>query len=141
MTALEGFSELDKQLAALAPALSKRILRKSVALAMRPALNRAVETIPVGTVPHKTYKGRLVAPGFARRSLRIVTKGDAAGTTASAALGVRREAFYATAFLELGTAKMAAKPWLIPAFEGTQAKQLDTLRAAMAAGIRGAIGK
>lgn len=36
--------------------------------------------------------------------------------SASALLGVRKEAFYALQFFELGTAHISRKPWLTPAF-------------------------
>lgn len=109
--------------------MSVPILRSAVRAGIRPAFKRAQQTIPIGKAAHRTYKGRLVAPGFSKRSLRIVTKVSQDKQTVSAALGVRREAFYAVLFEELGTAKMPARPWLRPAMAGTQVDQETALAA------------
>jgi phage protein, HK97 gp10 family len=126
---LEGFAELDRKLRALGPAVGGKILRQAVRQAVKPALSRAKETVPVGTVAHKTYKGRLVSPGFALRSLRIITTKLIGG--AAALLGVRREAYYALQFIELGTAKYPRHPWLGPAFQATQQQQIEALAKAL----------
>jgi HK97 gp10 family phage protein len=124
---LEGVAELDAKLRALGKGLSVPILRKAVRAAIKPAQAKASELIPVGTEEHRTYKGRLVTPGFAKRSLRVVTRASEDGRTVSAALGVRKEAFYAALFVELGTSKMRAQPFLRPALESTQDQQQGIL--------------
>lgn len=129
--ALEGVAELNRKLSELAdPKENGRVLRASVAAALRQVQKDARASAPVGTVAHKTYKGRLVAPGFASRSLRVVTR--IKDGTATGRLGVRAEAFYALQFIELGTAKIPRAPWLVPAFERQQDAALqaigDTMR-------------
>lgn len=121
---LEGVAELEKKLENLKLKQQTAVLRAAVRAAMTPARDRAVELIPVGVDAHRTFKGRLVAPGFAKRSIRMVTKVEQGGAVVSAALGVRREAFYAVNFVELGTAKMPAHPWLRPALKTTQDQAL-----------------
>lgn len=124
---LEGTRELELKLRELGAAFAAPIMRSALRAGLKPALQRAQQTIPIGTQAHRTYKGRLVTPGFAKRSLRIVTKVSPDKRTFSAALGVRREAFYAPFFVELGTSRMAARPWLRPAFRSTQAQQQQAL--------------
>lgn len=104
-------------------------MRSAVRAGIRPAFQRAQQTIPVGLDTHRTYKGRLVAPGFSKRSLRIVTRVSADKTRVSAAIGVRREAFYAVLFTELGTSKMPARPWLRESMRSTEAQQYAALAA------------
>lgn len=134
MSTIEGMAELNRKLTELAdPAASQRILRTAVGAGMREVMKVARAAAPVGTRAHKTYKGRLVAPGFASRSLRVITKKTNSG--AVAILGVRAEAFYALQFIELGTAKIPKAPWLVPAFEATQDRAIAKLTEHMRARI------
>lgn len=134
---LEGTAQLAKQLESLGKALSVPIMRAAVRAGVAPVVAKAQQLIPVGTKPHKTYKGRIVQGGFAKSSIAIVTKSTNGGTTVSAAVGVRKEAFYALQFVERGTRKMRAQAWLNPAFLSTQVQQqtalADKLRAAIEA--------
>lgn len=134
---LQGTAELSRQLRALGAAFSVPILRSAVRAGIQPAKKRAEATIPVGLRAHRTYKGRLVAPGFSKRSIRVVTKVSPNKQVVSAALGVRREAFYAVLFTELGTAKIPARPWLRPSMAGTK----DEQEAALAAKLKERIEK
>lgn len=120
---LEGVAELEKKLKALGQVASVPILRAAVRAGIKPVKARAEELIPVGSEAHRTYKGRLVAPGFAKRSLRTVTRASPDGRKVSAAVGVRKEAFYAALFVELGTARTRAQPFLRPALEQTKSEQ------------------
>lgn len=124
---LEGVAALDKKLRELGQAFSVPIMRAAVRAAIKPARERTEQLIPIGKDLHRTYRGRLVAPGFSKRSLRTVTRVSQDKRTVSAALGVRREAFYAILFTEIGTAKMDARPWLRPAFRQTREQQQTLL--------------
>ena len=135
--ALEGVAELTRKLDALGKLEDGKALRAAVRAGIKPAEKKAKALIPVGIDAHKTYKGRLVAPGFARRSIRSITKLDRSKQKASAALGVRQEAFYAVQFVEIGTARQAAQPWLRPAFDSTLSQQQQ----AMADSLRKSIEK
>lgn len=121
-TDLEGYAELSKQLSALAdPKQQASALRESVRKPMNQVKKAAQASIaqisPGKTDIHRTYKGRLVGAGFASRSLRVVVKMSKNKQSATALLGVRKEAFYAVQFHELGTAYISKRPWLVPAFE------------------------
>lgn len=126
---LDGFRALDKQLAELADAKATgSVLRSGAGYAMRRVAKQAKAAAPVGREAHRTYKGRLVAPGFASRSVRVVTKLSRDKQKVSALLGVRREAFYALQFIELGTSRIPARPWLVPVFERNQKQVLADLK-------------
>lgn len=136
---LEGVAELSRQLSGLGAAFSVPVLRAAVRAGIRPAQQRWVQTIWKGNTAHRTHKGRLVAPGFSSRQTRIVTKAEPGGTRVSAALGVRKEAFYAVQFIEreLGNSKHVAQPSLRAAMGATK----DQQEAAMAAKLRERIDK
>lgn len=122
-SALVGVASLTKQLEALGKLEDGKALRDSARAGLKPTFTRAQATIPVGTVEHRTYKGRLVAPGFGKRSLRLLVSMSKDKTKATAILGVRAEAFYEVVFVELGTSKMAAQPWFRSAFYSTRPQQ------------------
>lgn len=128
---LEGVAALSVQLKRLGSGMSVPILRAAVRAGIKPARDRWIQKIWKGKGPHRTYKGRLVAPGFSSRQIRIVTKAEAGGQRVSAALGVRREAFYAVQFIEreLGNSKRAARPSLREAMQSTQIEQQTALAA------------
>lgn len=116
---IEGVRELSRKLDNLSKKVRGSTLRKAANAAVKPVLEEARNRIPVNKIEelHKTYKGRLVAPGFAKRSVAAKVSLSRDGRAVFARMGVRREAFYAVNFVELGTSKMPAQPWLRPAFE------------------------
>jgi HK97 gp10 family phage protein len=116
---LEGVAELTKTLNAMGVDVAAPELRGTARSAMKIAFDKMLALIPVGKVPHATYKGNRVFPGFSRRSLRLFSRINKRNGTAEAIVGPSREAFYATQFVELGTSKMAARPWMRPAFESS----------------------
>lgn len=130
---LEGVRELTGQLTDLGAKLATRELRGTVKAALQEAEHLARARIPQGTVGHYTHRGLFVTPGYALSTLHIEVSVNKRTGAVVATLGVGREAFYAVAFVELGTAHMAAQPWLRPSFEETQDAQLqkiaDELRA------------
>lgn len=128
---LQGTADLDRKLGLLKESMRGNILRSAVRAGIKPAKLRAVSLIPKGGVPHRTYKGRLVGPGFASRNIRVITTVSADRNKASAIMGVRREAFYATQFVETrkGKSKDKGRPWLEPAMRQTQSEQLAALSA------------
>jgi HK97 gp10 family phage protein len=127
-SAVEGLSELNDKLQELGKQLGAKALRGALMSATLPVLKEARARAPIGTVAHKTYKGRLVAPGFLARSLKRRSQVNRDGTGASVSIGVRNEAFYGTQFLELGTSKIAKRPWLVPAYQAKHREALDVFK-------------
>lgn len=121
---LEGVPELTGKLTELGVKLAARELRGTMKDALQLAEHRARARMPQGTEPHYTYRGRLVAPGYALGTLHIETGLNKRTGAAIATLGVGREAFYAVQFVELGTAHMPAQPWLRPAFVDSEDEML-----------------
>lgn len=134
---LIGVAQLDKQLAGLSTAASGRALRAAVRAAGAVVRKEARGRIPVGDDPHRTYKKRLVAPGFAKRNLQIKVSLSKNKQRATAKVGVRSEAFYAVQFVELGVASrgIPARPWLVPAFNATKGAQQQALAEKLRAAI------
>lgn len=120
MAEIEGAKELSKKLAALGALAGGKALRSAVGAAATPIKKEAESNIPTGKKAHKTYKGRLVAPGFASRNIVKRTRLYRNRQTAVAVVGVRREAFYAVQFVELGTKKLKARPWLVRSMKNKQ---------------------
>jgi HK97 gp10 family phage protein len=121
---LLGAKELSAALTELGDFTSKdakSVMRASVRVPMGKVMKTARGNIskfsPGKTLMHRTYRGRLVGAGFAARNLRIIVKINDAGTSVTAVLGVRAEAFYAVQFFEKGTAKIPRQPFLVPALE------------------------
>lgn len=131
--ALKGTAELVAKLRDLKSLDDGKALRAAVRAGMRPALLSARVKIPVSKKPHKVYTGETVEPGFAKKSLRIITTTSPDKQKATALMGPRKKAFYATSFVEIGTSRAPAHPWIRPAFYSTQDAQkralADKLRA------------
>ena len=132
---LQGFKELDRQLAALAAVPRGKVLRSAVRAGMKPAADKWKDTIVVGQRPHRTYKGRLVGPGFAKRNIRIITTVSRDKNKAAAIMGARKEAFYEPQFIERGFRGIPGRPSQKAALESTQQAQIDALAAKLKAGI------
>lgn len=131
---VEGFDSLERKLSSLGIKTAQKVLRSALRSAMQPAKKQYEATIVVGDEPHRTYKGRLVAPGFAKQSIRVVTTRIENGT-ASALLGVRNEAFYIVQFIERGWSGGPARPRLGPAFRQTKDQAIEILRDKLGKGI------
>lgn len=100
MATVIGLNKLQKKLKALPPALAKKALRSAVSRAATPIKRRMKSAAPKGTQSHKTYKGRLVAPGFGSRQIVSRSKFYPSTGSAVATIGVRREAFYLIQFYD-----------------------------------------
>jgi HK97 gp10 family phage protein len=124
---LEGVKDLTAQITELGAKLAAKELRGTVKAAIAEAEHKARARIPQGTEPHITYRGRLVSPGFALSTLHVEVGLNKKTGAAVASLGVGREAFYAALFVELGTARMPARPWLRPSFEESEDDMLRSI--------------
>jgi len=121
---LVGAKELVKQLKELGKMEDGKALRSAVRAGFKPTLEAARANIPVGTRSHLTYKGRRVDGGYAKSTLRMITKLSKDKQKAAAIIGVRKEAYYVVQYLELyGQYGRPPKPWLRPAFYSTRGEQ------------------
>lgn len=116
MAEIEGMKELSKKLSALGRQAGGKALRNALNAGATVVKREMRANIPTGRRAHRTYKGRLVAPGFAKRSITHRSRTTADRTKAWARIGVKPEAYYAVQFLEFGTKNMRARPWFARSF-------------------------
>lgn len=107
---VEGLAELTRRLNALELSLSTKVLRAAMRRAVRPTINKMKSAAPKGRVAHRTYRGRLVAPGFLSRSVKARTKIDRQAGSASVIIGVLKEAWYGTLY-DTGPHQVTATRW------------------------------
>jgi HK97 gp10 family phage protein len=129
---MEGMAALERQLdklELLASGTKDKILRAGVRAGGNVFAKEMRRSAPKGDVAHKTYKGRLVSPGFAARNVKVTTPRKARSKHhATALIGVRSEAFYVLQFVELGTSKFPAEPWAVPAYERAKHKAIEAYK-------------
>jgi HK97 gp10 family phage protein len=125
---LLGVRELSAKLDQLSEKVRGSTLRKAANAAVKPVIADAKSRIPINKTDelHKTHKGRSVAPGFAQRSIAAKVSLSHDRRAVFASIGVKREAFYAVNFVEVGTSKQTAQPWLRPAFDAMQSRIMST---------------
>ncbi len=134
--ALKGTAQLIAKLRDIGQLDDGKALRAGVRAGMRPALVAARTKAPVSKKPHKVYTGETVQPGFAKKSLRTITTLSSDKQKATALMSVRKKAFYAVSFVEIGTSRAPPHPWLRPAFYQTQEAQKEALKAKLAAYLK-----
>jgi len=101
MSNVIGLKELNDKLMKLEVATSAKVVRSSAVAAIRKTKQEMKAAAPKGREAHRTYTGRLVAPGFLSRSVKHTSK--IGHGKLSLAIGVKREAFYGVTFLDEGT--------------------------------------
>ena len=129
MAKTEGFKALSRQLNKLGAAAGGKVLRSAAMSASLPILRAAQTNAPVNDRDYlkRTYKGRLVAPGFLKRNIArkaILSKDK---RFVKVMIGPKPEAFYGTQFIEVGTSKIPARPWLRPAIESKRSEAVRRL--------------
>lgn len=134
-TKLEGVAALLTRLQALGKLDNGKALRSAARAGVKPIFTQAKILIPKSEQPTKTYKGRVVGPGFASRNIRTITQLKPSQGIARASVGVRAEAFYAVNYVERGTKKQKAQHWLTEASAQTIDKQLEAVKTSLQATI------
>ncbi|RLA58685.1 MAG: hypothetical protein DRQ89_15095 [Epsilonproteobacteria bacterium] len=107
--AVEGLKELSIKLSRMERATGLKAMRSAAMAATLPTVKEMRAAAPKGNRTHRTFKGRLVAPGFLSRS--IIRKTRTGNGVITVTIGTRREAFYGVAFLDEGTKKIAGRRW------------------------------
>lgn len=117
---LDGLELLLKRLGALSAQTGGKVLREATNNAATPVVAEAKLRVPVSSDGRvrKSYKGNLITSGFAKRSIK--KRSQLIDGRAVVSIGVKKEAYYATLFVELGTRHQEAQPWLVPALEAQQ---------------------
>jgi HK97 gp10 family phage protein len=133
---IEGIEELSAKLEALTSKEKVSVLRKAGKDAVEPVLSEARARIPQSKLNQyengrKNYKGVTIYAGHASRSVAAKVWVSRTGSVMAASIGVLKSAFYAVNFVELGTSKQAAQPWLRPALESTHNQVIDIIGAGL----------
>lgn len=107
---IEGNKNVEKALNALAPTIAKKVLRKAMRQALQPTKRAVQDEAPVESgFTRKSVKLRAFK-GSRKRIRMIVTIGE----------GFYLGKTYYAAFVEYGTSKMAANPFMRRAFDRTK---------------------
>lgn len=131
---LHGFEELAKKLAEFSDSVAKRLAKSAMKRAMRPVLETAKSLCPVS---EDGSHGK--PPGYLRDSLTVATGSGKGKITAR--VQSRKGAFvpgeYYGGYIEYGTHKMAARPFLRPSLDQNKQVCLDLLASEINAAIEG----
>lgn len=136
---IRGLKELETALLELGNAAAGKALFASLMAAGMPIQKEAQALAPVSTEPHYKYqKGKAkvqVKSGTLKKSIgRKRLKSSQGETVAEIGISWRGRAFYGR-FLEFGTSKLAAKPFLRPAFDAKKDESLTIFKEKLAANI------
>lgn len=142
---LKGFKELGQALKEFGPHVAKNGLRSADFAGARVIRDAAKENVPVdtGLLKSQIYAARRRTPEHvATYSIRVRAKGKVTKVR-------RLKGKYTTAapppvygkFLEFGTSKMAARPWLRPALLSNADKAIEAIKAGLSKAIERAAKK
>lgn len=154
---VSGLAEASRKLELMGQRAGARALSSAASRATTPVLRAMRSAAPKGTVGHKTYKGRIVAPGFSSRQIARRARFNNATGTASVTIGVRPEAFYLVQFYDQRPSRtpyqvtsrrvkgsgrkpikpytLIARPWLSSVFINAQNQMLSRFRDILKANI------
>ncbi len=116
MATIEGLNELSLKLKKLSDGLGVKAMKDAANVAMDKTFLEVKTGAPVGKKPHRTYKGRLVAPGYLKRTLKKSSRADRRRGKATVSIKAAPEAFYGVQFLDRGTKKIPARRWFADKF-------------------------
>jgi len=122
-------------------------IKKAAEDAARPAAQAGADVfyqevrarVPVSAAPHKSGK-KTYSPGTLRKAIyqAFADKESGKGKARYRISWNKSHAFYGR-FVEFGTSKMAAKPFLRPAYDAVRARALQAAKARMESELRKAL--
>lgn len=135
-----GLSELGRRLSQLASDVGGRVARAAVAAGAQTIKRQAILNAPVatGNLKRNIITKRLRKSEHGLTEAQIVTVRQGRVTAKQADRGLR-DAFYAR-YVEFGTVKTPARPFLRPAFDAKKEAAVDAMRERLAARITKAGG-
>ena len=116
-------------------AAAKGGMRKAAQAGAQVYYNELRERVPMSAKPHKSGK-KTYTPGNLRRAIyQAYADGESREDLAVYRISWNKsEAFYGK-FLEFGTSKMAAKPFLRPAYDAARPRAISAVMAVMRAEV------
>lgn len=130
---IKGAEQLAANLNALGAAVRKRALVKVLRAAAEPIQSRAIELAPIAPRMPFHLKDAIVIYTVPSTEMFWKWEWTLTGSDeyqAAVAIGPSRDAFWGV-FLEFGTVKMAAKPFMRPAFDYGADRALTLIRAGL----------
>lgn len=113
---IEGMKAAMRTFKRLERAGQARVMRSALNGALTPVLKSVRRAAPKGNAPHKTYKGRTVAPGFLSRNIKKSTRISRDKKSVSGTVKPAGEAWYGS-MKEFGgkKRKYPKDPWFFDA--------------------------
>lgn len=151
-SSVSGFDELKAVLEELPRATQRNVLKKVTRQAMQPTFEQVRNSVPVRTgklqasvrldvgLDDPGYRARARAAFRAKGTARGVKKTRGGGNIVAAIKVGGAGAFHAP-FVEFGTVKMVAMPFLRPAFDADAGQMVDRLRESMSVEVRKAAAR
>lgn len=135
---LIGFKELAAAMRELGPRIARNTLRRSVSSAAAIIRNEAREKSPVDTGEMKKdimIKRERDTKGEMSARYAVFVRSGKKSRLAGKKRDVNRDSFY-WRFVEFGTSKMSAKPFLRPAFEAQKENAVKRIGESLDEGIQ-----
>lgn len=125
---IEGLRELEAKLRGMGPKLAKNGLRSAVAAGSRVVMAEAKRKVPVdtGTLRRAIYMKQIREQSSSSKQTYYV------GVRRGKSERKKNRDGYYFAFVEFGTAKMAAQPFLRPAFEAKKVDAVEVIKRRLA---------
>ena len=134
---VDGLKELGERLRKLDADVAGRVVRAATAAAANVVKKAAIQNAPISDAPHQlgVRKDQIAQPGNLRKNIiiRRLPPGERTATeeyivTIRHGSGkVPKDAFYGR-FVEFGTVKMAAHPFLRPAIDNNVQAAIDAMK-------------
>jgi HK97 gp10 family phage protein len=124
-TQVDGLKELQDELLQLPDRIGGRVLQSALTSAALPIVNEAKDKVPIAHAAYKLYGGGKADPGWLKS--RIVRKRVRQSKNSAEVIVTfkdQRQAYF-WRFIEFGTSKLVARPFMRPAFEAKQSEALD----------------
>jgi len=127
---LTGFAELAKALRELGPRVGRKHLRAATSKGAARIRKKARELAPVdtGEMRKDIQQKREKTSGDHIASYSVYTRSGKRSRLSGKARNVDKDSFY-WKFIEFGTAKMGAQPFMVPAYESEKEGAVDDIGA------------
>jgi len=138
---VDGLKELEQDLLELPDRIADRVLQSALTSAALPIVTEARTKVPLAHAAYRLYGGGKADPGWLRdRIVRKKVKGGGNSAEVIVTIKDRRQSYF-WKFIEFGTSKMAAHPFMRPAFEAKVAEAVDRFADRLKTGIASAVTK
>lgn len=135
---LSGFKEMGDAMRELGPRVAKNTLRRAVSSGAAVIRNEAKSRAPVATGEMQRdimVKRERDTKGQMSATYSVFVRSGRKSRLSGKTRDVQKDSFY-WRFVEFGTSKMPARPFIRPAFEAKKDVAVSTIGEALAAGIQ-----